>query len=116
MDGSDSNAMTDLDHSIVIIGVTSRMDRIDPSILRPGRISQILEIKLPDCSTRLDLIRGFFSRMECHELSSNDLLALASKTEGLSGAEIEAKVRECALFTLRENIDSKMVSLTKLIF
>ena len=44
--------------------------------------------------------------------NQEDLLkALAEKTEGYAGADIEAVCREAAIFALREDIDSKEVNL-----
>ena len=41
--------------------------------------------------------------------SENDLKELAKETEGLTGADLEALVREAAMVALRESMDSKEV-------
>lgn len=38
--------------NVIIIGATNRPDIIDPAVLRPGRLDQLIYIPLPDRASR----------------------------------------------------------------
>ena len=42
--------------NVFIIGATNRPDIIDPAILRPGRLDQLIYIPLPDEQVGADLV------------------------------------------------------------
>ena len=44
-------------NNILVIGMTNRIDILDPAILRPGRFGLHIEIGLPDEKGRLDILR-----------------------------------------------------------
>lgn len=48
---------TDPLNNILVIGMTNRIDMLDPAILRPGRFDLHIEIGLPDEKGRLDILR-----------------------------------------------------------
>jgi transitional endoplasmic reticulum ATPase len=87
---------------IIIVGATNRIDIVDPAFLRPGRFDVKLEIPLPDLKSREKIIEVHLEKIKNKE--KIDTLNLAKKTEGLSGAEIEAIIREAGMNVLRENI------------
>ena len=41
--------------SVFIIGATNRPDIIDPAVLRPGRLDQLIYIPLPDEGSRVNI-------------------------------------------------------------
>jgi transitional endoplasmic reticulum ATPase len=65
---------------------------IDPAILRPGRLESHYHIDKPDNEERKEIFQIHLSNVEgeCVSLSENiDVSALAQKSDGVSGADIE---------------------------
>lgn len=44
--------------NVFIIGATNRPDIIDPAILRPGRLDQLIYIPLPDEKSRMAILKA----------------------------------------------------------
>merc|ERR1719318_1749492 len=68
--------------NVFIIGATNRPDIIDPAILRPGRLDQLIYIPLPDGGSRLAILR----KSPIHK--DVDLPYMAKMTRGFSGADL----------------------------
>lgn len=95
-------------NDVVIIGATNRPDMLDTAILRPGRFDRIILTPAPEEKSRLEIFKVHTKGMA---LSKDvKLKELAEKTEGYSGADIEAVCREAAMLTLRKNMDSDAVT------
>jgi len=93
--------------NIVIIAATNRPDLVDPALLRPGRLDRMILVPAPDEKTRLEIFKVHTKDMPLTR--DVDLKDLAKKTEGYSGADIEALCREAAMNALRENMKAKEV-------
>jgi transitional endoplasmic reticulum ATPase len=103
--------LTELDgierlESVMIIGATNRPDIIDPSFLRPGRFDRLVLVPLPDKDAREEVLKVHTKGMP---LQGVNLEELSRKTEGYSGADIEALCREAAMSALREDQESKII-------
>ena len=85
---------------VVVIAATNRPDMIDPALLRPGRIERHIYIPPPDKEARVEIFKIHTRGMPLAE--DVDLEELAAKTEGYSGADIEAVCREAGLAAIRE--------------
>ncbi|MBU0756645.1 MAG: CDC48 family AAA ATPase [Nanoarchaeota archaeon] len=90
---------------VVVIAATNRPDLIDPGLLRPGRIDIKLEISLPDKQSRLEIFRVHTKNMPLDK--KINLEDYVQKTEGMSGAEIEAICREAGMESIRESKNTK---------
>jgi SpoVK/Ycf46/Vps4 family AAA+-type ATPase len=88
--------------SIFIIGITNRIEAVDPSVYRHSRLDHLVHIPLPDLLARKFIFTGFLSKMP-HDLSSSDIDNLAAATDGWTGADIENLLRETALRIIRKN-------------
>ncbi len=86
---------------VVVLAATNRPDMIDPALLRPGRFDRQILVLPPDEKTRLKILEIKTKKMPLAK--GVDLKELAKKTEGYSGADLEALVREAGMFALREN-------------
>ena len=92
---------------VVIIAATNRPDIIDPALLRSGRFDRQILVPAPDETARLEIFKVHTKKMP---IKSVDLKDLAKKTEGYSGADIDAVCREAAMHALRKNIKAKEVT------
>ncbi|MDP3742518.1 MAG: CDC48 family AAA ATPase [Candidatus Micrarchaeota archaeon] len=95
-------------NGVVVIGSTNRIDIIDSALLRPGRFDKLIAIGLPDKDTRFAIFKIHTANMPVSpEVNFEEL---AKRTEGYSGADIEAMCREAGMTALRESLDSKQVT------
>jgi transitional endoplasmic reticulum ATPase len=94
---------------VVVIGATNRPDILDPALLRPGRLDRIVLVPAPDKKARLEIFKVHTRKMPLAD--DVDLEKLAEKTEGYTGADIEAVCREAAMLALRENINAEKVEM-----
>jgi len=92
--------------NVVVIAATNRPDMVDPALLRPGRIDRFILIPPPNAKARLEILKIHTRNMP---LKGVDLKEIAEKTEGFSGADLEALCREAAMNALREDIKAKAV-------
>ncbi|MDD2591258.1 MAG: ATP-dependent zinc metalloprotease FtsH [Erysipelotrichaceae bacterium] len=97
MDGINDNA------GILIIAATNRPDILDPALLRPGRFDRQITVSLPDRKGR-EAILGVHARNK-HIADDVDLGALAKRTPGFSGADLENVLNEAAILAVRNNQD-----------
>ncbi|KAJ0854874.1 Cell division cycle protein 48 [Helianthus annuus] len=89
--------------TVFIIGATNRPDIIDPALLRPGRLDQLIYIPLPDEDSRYAI---FKAAMRKSPVSKDvDLRALARYTQGFSGADITEICQRACKYAIRENIE-----------
>ncbi len=102
-----SQLLTEIDgihnvEKVVVIAATNRPDILDPSLLRPGRFDKLLYVPPPDTGSRLEILQIHTRGMPLAE--DVDLYEIARETEGYSGADLEALVREAAMLALREDM------------
>jgi transitional endoplasmic reticulum ATPase len=95
--------------NVVVIAATNRPDLIDPALLRPGRLEKLIYVPPPDYDARLEILRILTRRIP---LSRDvDLRDIARRTEGYSGADVEAVVREAVMSALRESLSTREISM-----
>jgi transitional endoplasmic reticulum ATPase len=92
---------------VTVIAATNRPDILDPALLRPGRFDRILYVQVPDKSARKKIL-GIHSKGM--PLEGVDFNKLAENTEGYTGADLEAVLREAAMIALREDINIKKIT------
>ncbi|KAI5021747.1 hypothetical protein ZWY2020_058477 [Hordeum vulgare] len=92
--------------TVFIIGATNRPDIIDPALLRPGRLDQLIYIPLPDVESRLQIFRACLRKSPVAK--DVDLNALAKYTQGFSGADITEICQRACKYAIRENIEKDM--------
>jgi len=106
-----SQLLTELDgmeelKDVVVIAATNRPDMVDPALLRPGRIERHIYIPPPDREGRKEIFRIHLKGKPLADDVSIEWLA--EKTEGYSGADIEAVCREAGMLAIREAIKPGM--------
>jgi len=88
--------------NVVVIAATNRPDILDPALLRPGRFEKLIYVPPPDKKARLEILKVHTKKIALDEDVS--LEELAEKTEGYTGADLAALVREASLRAIREGM------------
>lgn len=74
------------DNNILVVGATNYIDRIDPAVLRPGRMDKKIHVPPPDSEARKELFKlGLSGRPHDKNI---DFEHLSDLTEGYSSADI----------------------------
>ena len=90
--------------NVFIIGATNRPDQIDPALLRPGRLDQLIYIPLPDEPSRLSILTAALRKSPVSK--AVDLTYLAKNTHGFSGADLTEICQRAAKLAIRESIEA----------
>merc|ERR1719311_963010 len=92
--------------SVFIIGATNRPDIIDPAVLRPGRLDQLIYIPLPDEKSRMNILKSVLRKSPLSE--QVDLEYLGKMTHGFSGADLTEICQRAAKLAIRESIEKEI--------
>jgi len=124
MDGISSPACTNESTggaAVIVLAASNRLDCIDAALLRKGRFHQSIFVGKPDGKTRHKLVLYFGHRCGLQDEATDEaegdqgtgvLGRLATRLggahgEGMSGAEVEAVVRERAMDLLRTRVQQE---------
>ena len=88
--------------TLFIIGATNRPDILDPGIMRPGRLDQLIYIPLPDRESRISIFKANLRKSPVADDISMEQLADA--TDGFSGADITEICQRAAKNAIRDSI------------
>ena len=72
--------------NVFVIGATNRPDVLDPAVIRPGRLDQLIYIPLPDLESRASIFNAALRKAPVAPDVS--IRTLARSTHGFSGADI----------------------------
>ena len=95
MDGFSEN------EGIIIIAATNRPDVLDPALLRPGRFDRQVTVGRPDVKEREEILKVHAKNKIL--APSVKLKAIAERTPGYSGADLENLLNEAALLAVRRD-------------
>ncbi len=89
----------DVKTNVILIAATNRPDILDPALLRPGRFDRQIAVEAPD-------MRGREAILKVHAKGKPmapdvDLMAIARRTPGFTGADLANVLNEGALLTAR---------------
>ena len=87
--------------SVVVLAATNRPDVLDPALVRPGRFDRRISLNLPRKNARRKILETHTRDKPISE--DVDLLNLAERTVGFSGADIKNLVNEAALLAARRD-------------
>ncbi len=87
--------------NVIVLAATNRPDVLDPALLRPGRFDRRVSIGLPDRKDREAILKVHFAKKPLAD--GVDLDALAAKTAGSSGADLENIANESAIVAARHD-------------
>ncbi|WP_114603994.1 ATP-dependent zinc metalloprotease FtsH [Staphylococcus sp. EZ-P03] len=94
MDGFGEN------EGIIMIAATNRPDILDPALLRPGRFDRQIQVGRPDVKGREAILYVHARNKPLDE--TVDLKAIAQRTPGFSGADLENLLNEASLIAVRD--------------
>lgn len=97
MDGFEANT------AVVVLAATNRGDLLDPALLRPGRFDRRVVLELPDIESRKEIL-AIHARGKPFD-KDVDWDAVARRTVGFSGADLENMLNESAIAAARNNKD-----------
>eukprot|EP00388_Colpodella_angusta_P030147 GDKK01018716.1.p1 GENE.GDKK01018716.1~~GDKK01018716.1.p1 ORF type:complete len:794 (+),score=203.71 GDKK01018716.1:78-2459(+) len=92
--------------NVFVIGATNRPDVLDPAIMRPGRLDQLIYIPLPDKASRVSILKAAMRKSPLAE--DIDLDALAAATHGFSGADLSGIAQRACKLAIRESIAKEL--------
>ena len=95
MDGFGAN------EGIIIIAATNRPDILDPALLRPGRFDRQITVGRPDVKGREEVLKVHARNKPLDD--TVDMKAIAQRTPGFSGADLENLLNESALVAARRS-------------
>ena len=95
MDGFEANS------GILVIAATNRDDVLDPALRRAGRFDRTVTVSLPDRAGREAIFRVHARGKSIDP--SVDFDALAKRTVGFSGADIDSVLNDAAILAVRGN-------------
>ncbi len=90
---------------VVLIGATNRPDLVDAALLRPGRFEKLIYVPLPDAEARKEVLKVHTAGVKLAKGVGID--ALVRKTEGYSGADIEALVRKAGMLAIKDTLGKR---------
>lgn len=92
--------------NVFVIGATNRPDIIDPALMRPGRLDQLIYIPMPDVESRLGVLKSCLRKSPL--AADIDLRAIAVYTDKYTGADLTEICQRAAKLAIRENIARDM--------
>lgn len=101
---------------VYVLAATSRPDLIDPALLRPGRLDKSLICDLPDLNDRTDILHALSKKLSIsphildneggQQQQQESLFEVARRTEGYSGADLQAVVYNAHLEAIHDFLDN----------
>jgi len=95
----------DVKGGVILIAATNRPDILDPALLRPGRFDRQISVERPDLHGRHDILKVHARGKPM--AADVDLLSIARRTPGFTGADLANVLNEAALLTARN--DGKLI-------
>ncbi|KAK6954112.1 hypothetical protein Daesc_004074 [Daldinia eschscholtzii] len=90
---------------VYVLAATSRPDLIDPALLRPGRLDKSLLCGFPTVEDRADILKALSKKIKLSKelvASEESFLELAKRTEGFSGADLQALISNAQLEAIHD--------------
>ncbi|CAD2214230.1 transitional endoplasmic reticulum ATPase [Angomonas deanei] len=92
--------------NVFIIGATNRPDVLDPAIMRPGRLDQLIYIPLPDKASRRLILQATLRNSPT--APDVDLEQMAAATHGFSGADLAGICQRACKLAIRQSIQEEI--------
>jgi cell division protease FtsH len=90
--------------NVIVMAATNRGDMLDPALVRPGRFDRRVQVNLPDLEERKFILN--IHKKKKPFAKDLDWEAVAKRTVGFSGADLENMLNEAAIAVAREGRES----------
>lgn len=87
--------------NVIVMAATNRPDVLDPALLRPGRFDRRVTLDAPDLQDRKAILEVHLKGKPLEK--EINVLQIAKKTPGFSGADLANLVNEAAILAARNN-------------
>lgn len=91
----------DVTGGVILIAATNRPDILDPALLRPGRFDRQIAVERPDLNGRYEILKVHAKGKPITD--DIDLMSVARRTPGFTGADLANVLNEAALLTARSD-------------
>jgi len=88
--------------NVFVIGATNRPEQLDNALCRPGRLDTLVYVPLPDQAGRESILKAQLRKTPV--ASDVDLAYIASKTNGMSGADLGFITQRAVKLAIKESI------------
>ncbi len=95
------------DKPVLVIGATNLPNKLDPAILRPGRLDKIIYMRLPNEKERVEILKVHLRGLPVDE--DVDLEEITRKTNRFSGADLKNLVVEAKRLAAKEALAKKKI-------
>lgn len=99
--------------NVIVVAATNRIDLVDPSVLRLGRLGTHLYIPLPDHEDRMEIVSREIRGIKLKGKSDHLVSWLAGQTSGWSGADIHAICGQARMNALKRSEYKEMPALVE---
>jgi transitional endoplasmic reticulum ATPase len=94
---------------VVVIAASNRPGLLDPALLRPGRLDDLVYVPVPARDGRLHILKIHTGKMPL--APDVDLDVLADRTHGYTGADLEDLTRRAGLQALRDDLEVQQIAM-----
>lgn len=88
---------------VFVVGATNRPDLIDPALLRPGRLDQLIYCGFPSAAERKEILEALLADVPM--ATDINLADIAESTEGFSGADLQGLLADTQLNAVHEYME-----------
>lgn len=88
-------------HRILFLAATNLPQKLDPALLRPGRLDRKIKVNYPDRDGRIATYRGYLAKVR-NNLTEDDIYTLADNNPYATGASIKDAVNEALILALQD--------------
>ncbi|KAL2265299.1 hypothetical protein VTJ83DRAFT_6399 [Remersonia thermophila] len=100
MDGFAQNS------GVILIGATNFPESLDKALTRPGRFDRHVVVNLPDVRGRIAILNHHAKKIKMGD--DVNIEAIAARTSGMSGADLENIVNQAAIHASKEKASAVM--------
>lgn len=94
---------------VFVIGTTSRPNIIDPALLRPGRIDELVYVPIADLAGRAEILKLHTAAMPL--ATDADVAVLAERCDRFTVADIEDLIRRAGFAAISRQANAKSIAM-----